>query len=179
MAWPPSSRVVNSSTWLLEKFSKLGLAGMLPNFLPNIGGTCSMEQSGATVAINDLLVSVHGHDDNASMVLFPGGWPAGQSVRFERIRTKGAFVVSAAAVGAGDKADGSAPLPVQLTAPVDIASLAGQNLTVAWAAGETPTVKAVGGAAVPVEAVGCGVQGTLGLSCYRFATAVGGSYTLQ
>ena len=48
MAWPPSSRVVNSSTWLLEKFSKEGLQGMLPNFLPNIGGTCSMEQSGAT-----------------------------------------------------------------------------------------------------------------------------------
>ena len=69
------------------------------------------------------------------MVLFPGGWPAGETVRFERIRIKGAFTVSATATGAGDKADGSAPRPVKLTSPVRIASLAGQNLTVAWWAG--------------------------------------------
>ena len=79
------------------------------------------------------------------MVLFPGGWPAGETVRFERIRIKGAFTVSATATGAGDKADGSAPLPVKLTSPVRIASLAGQNLTVAWWVGAAPTVKVEGG----------------------------------
>ena len=82
------------------------------------------------------------------MVLFPGGWPAGETVRFERIRIKGAFTVSATATGAGDKADGSAPLPVKLTSPVRIASLAGQNLTVAWWVGAAPTVKVEGGASV-------------------------------
>ena len=51
-----------------------------------------MEQAGATVAINDLLVSVHGHGENASMVLFPGGWPAGEAVSFERIRVKGTHI---------------------------------------------------------------------------------------
>ena len=50
-----------------------------------------MEQAGATVAINDLLVSVHGHGTNASMVLFPGGWPAGEPVSFQRIRVKGTY----------------------------------------------------------------------------------------
>ena len=113
------------------------------------------------------------------MVLFPGGWPAGETVRFERIRTKGAFTVSATATGAGDKADGSAPLPVKLTSPVRIASLAGQNLTVAWWAGAAPTVKVEGGASVAVEPASCGVAATLGRPCYRFATAVGESYTLQ
>jgi len=52
-----------------------------------------MEQAGATVAINDLLVSVHGHGENASMVLFPGGWPAGEAVSFERIRVKGTHYI--------------------------------------------------------------------------------------
>ena len=113
------------------------------------------------------------------MVLFPGGWPAGETVRFERIRIKGAFTVSATATGAGDKADGSAPLPVKLTSPVRIASLAGQNLTVAWWAGAAPTVKVEGGASVAVEPASCGVAATLGRPCYRFATAVGESYTLQ
>jgi hypothetical protein len=133
-----------------------------------------MEQSGATVAINDLLVSVHGHDENASMVLFPGGWPAGEAVSFERIRIKGAFTVSASAMGAGDKADGSAANLVKLTAPVGVTSLAGQNLTFAWPwPGAKPSVTAAsGGATVALETAACGVR----LPCYRFATTQGASY---
>jgi len=50
----------------------------------------------STVAINDLLASIHGHGENASLVLFPGGWPAGEAVSFERIRVKGAFVTTQA-----------------------------------------------------------------------------------
>jgi hypothetical protein len=96
--------------------------------------------------------------------------------------------VSAAAVGAGDNAaaaaaadsarSGSAgPLPVKLTEPVEITSLAGANLTFAWWPGSTPSVKAVTGAsgsaaAVVVEAVPCGVR----LPCFRFSTTQGVSY---
>lgn len=177
MAWPPSSRVVNSSTWLLDKFERSGLSGLLPNFLPSIGGTCAMEQSGATVAINDLLVSVHGHGENASMVLFPGGWPAGEAISFQRIRIKGAFTVSADAVGAGDQPGGGGALPVKLTGPVRVTALAtGQNLTFAWWPGSQPSVTvASDGAVVAVKAVACGVR----LPCFRFATTQGVSYELR
>lgn len=40
-----------------------------------------MENSGSTVAINDLLVSRHGHGQAAALRVLPAGWPAGVPVR--------------------------------------------------------------------------------------------------
>jgi hypothetical protein len=40
-----------------------------------------MENSGATVAVNDLLVSRHGHGSAAAIRVLPAGWPAQQPVR--------------------------------------------------------------------------------------------------
>ena len=114
------------------------------------------------------------------------------------IRIKGAFTVSAAAVGAGDNATDA--LPVKLTAPVSITSHAGQNLTLAWWVGAKPPTVTVtrdggggssarsdsidsdsssdssggGDSAVVVVAVDCGVR----RPCYRFATTQGDTYSI-
>jgi hypothetical protein len=118
-------------------------------------------------------------------------------VERRNIRIKGAFTVSAAAVGAGDKATDA--LPVKLTAPVRITSHAGRNLTLAWWVGAKPptvTVARNGGGgssarsdskdsgsesgrggdrAVMVVAVHCGVR----RPCYRFATTQGATYSIE
>ena len=101
---------------------------------PTGGSGCNIENSGATVAINDLLASVHGHGANSTLRLFPGGWPVGQAVSFEQIRVRGAFLVSASATGgAGDEA--------QLSGSVIVSSLAGNLLRFLWPRpGVTPTV---------------------------------------
>jgi hypothetical protein len=48
----------------------------------------AIENVGASVAINDLLATVHGHMNIMSaLVLFAGGWPKGQAVSFRQVRT--------------------------------------------------------------------------------------------
>ena len=71
MAWPASARVVHSTAELLQHFDLALSHTMMNNFIPFInnrpsgGSGCNIENSGATVAINDLLASVHGHGDQA------------------------------------------------------------------------------------------------------------------
>lgn len=172
MAWPPSARVVQSASTLLGHFDTSLNHTMMPNFIPFIynrptgGSGCNIENSGATVAVNDLLASVHGHGDRAVLRLFPGGWPAGQTVNFADIRVRGAFTVSARAVGAvADK--------VALAGPVTITSDAGSPLSVQWpVAGVTPNVTlASDGTDVPVASVGS--------ATFRFSTQAGQTYVLQ
>ena len=87
------------------------------------------------MAINDLLASVHGHGQNSTLRIFPGGWPAGQTVSFEQIRVRGAFTVSGAATGGAED-------EAQLSGPVIVSSLAGNSLRFLWPKqGETPTVR--------------------------------------
>jgi hypothetical protein len=125
LAWPPASRVVQSATNLLSNFQKAVGEVLMPNFLPYInnrpdaGLGCNMENSGANVAINDLLVSRHGHGETAALRFFPGGWPQDQPVSFQNILTKGAFRVSASANGLGDGK------PVYYTEPITITSVVG------------------------------------------------------
>lgn len=171
MAWPASARVVQSTSKLLGHFDTALNHTMMPNFIPFIynrptgGSGCNVENSGATVAVNDLLASVHGHGDQAVLRLFPGGWPVGQKITFSNIRVKGAFTVSATAVGVvGDQVD--------LSGPVTITSYAGSPLSVKWPTmGVKPNVTvARTGARVPTTSVG---------SAFRFATQVGQTYLLQ
>lgn len=171
MAWPASARVVQSTSKLLGHFDRALNHTMMPNFIPFIdnrptgGSGCNIENSGATVAVNDLLASVHGHGDQAVLRLFPGGWPMGQKIAFSNIRVKGAFTVSAMAVGAvGDQVD--------LSGPVTITSHAGLPLTVKWPmTGVQPNVTVANtGVHIPTTSVG---------SAFRFATKVGQTYLLQ
>jgi len=117
------------------------------------------------VAINDLLVSMHGHGNVSALRFFPGGWTTGQPVSFVNIRTKGAFLMAASAVGQGD---GVTPWYVQ---PIKITSLAGKTCTVVdpFNNGSYPIVRDSQGRSVPVWGVATG---------YQFFTEVGGSYTL-
>merc|ERR1712050_450520 len=62
---------------------------MQPNLWPSMNGG-GVEQVGATQAVNDLLIQNVGGVIN----FFPGFEP-GQPISFKRIRTIGAFVVSA------------------------------------------------------------------------------------
>ena len=71
-----------------------------------------MENSGATVAINDLLVSRHGHGVNASIRVLPAGWPAAQPVRWGFLCEEGARgAVRAIGLGGADQAT---PPPLSL-----------------------------------------------------------------
>ena len=166
MAWAPSARVVNSTAWLLPKFRGGWGHVAQPNGFPSISMGDALENTGASVAINDLLASVHGHGNASALVLFPGGWPVGEAVSFRRIRVRGAFTVSAAATGTGERMT-----DVHFTTPVTVDSLAGKSLTLAWPrAKAAPTVKTAGGAAVSVLAVSCGVSGRSRLRSHACCT---------
>eukprot|EP01043_Picozoa_sp_COSAG02_P066514 COSAG02_NODE_10379_length_1955_cov_0.910022_2_plen_138_part_00 len=82
MAWAPSARVVNSSTWLLPRLAGGWDRFAQPNGFPQISMGDAIENAGASVAINDLLATVHGHMNMSALVLFAGGWPKGQAVSF-------------------------------------------------------------------------------------------------
>lgn len=172
MAWPSSARVVKSTAALLPRFERALTDTMMPNFIPFIlnrptgGSGCNIENSGATVAINDLLASVHGHGANASLRILPGGWPQGEHVSFSDIRVRGAFTVSASAVGTGTG--------VSLTSAVAVKSLAGNPLTIYWAGlGESgePVVHTRNGSLIAVHPVGH--------EKYQFQTDLGSLYLVS
>jgi hypothetical protein len=107
LAWPPASRVVGNVTHLLTQFQTAAQSTMMNNLLPyivnhpNSGSGCNMENSGATVAINDLLVSRHGQGAYKAIRYLPNGWPHGQPVSFANIRVKGGHLAAGQAVGVG------------------------------------------------------------------------------
>ena len=117
-----------------------------------------LENIGATVAINDLLLQSHG----GVMRFFPV-WdaPALGAASFTTLRAYGAFLVSASIDGAGT------------VAPVALASEVGGDVVFAspWGGGGTPRVADGSGAAVPVAAVTPGV--------FSFPTSAGGTYTIS
>jgi hypothetical protein len=165
-----TARQVNSTPGLLRHFDTALNHTMMNNFIPFIdnrptgGSGCNIENSGATVAVNDLLASVHGHGAHATLRLFPGGWPADQAVSFRNIRVKGAFTVSAAAVG---RAGGQ----VALSGDVSITSIGGAPLTIRWpVTGHTPIVKSPAGVRM-ITQVSPGV--------WRFNTTSETTYTIS
>jgi len=170
LAWPPAARVVapTGAARLLDEFERAVNLTMMPNFVPFLwnrpgsGSGCTTEQAGATAAINDLLVSTHGHGDNASIWVLPGGWPQGADVSFRRLRVRGAFLISAQAIG-------TAGLPRLLS--LTVKSLAGNSVALRWPDRRAPTVRR-NGSAVAVSAQPGG-GGALTLS---WPTAAGASY---
>ena len=170
MAWPPSARVVQSTERLLTKFTKALNDTMMPNFIPYIenrptgGSGCNIENAGATVAVNDLLASVHGHGANASLRILPGGWPVGQPISFQHVRVRGAFTVSASGVGTGSS--------YILSSPVHVESLGGNPLVFNWPFTPPPMVQELSsGSSVPTKAAG--------QQRYRFETKTGSAYAIR
>jgi len=117
-----------------------------------------LENIGATVAINDLLLQSHG----GVMRFFPV-WDATAlgAASFTTLRAYGAFLVSASVDEDG------------LVSPVALSSEVGGDVVFEspWAGGAAPKVVDGSGAAVPVVAVSAGV--------WSFATDAGGAYTIS
>ncbi len=95
LAWPSATRVTDgaiagASNLLLDRFESALNVTMMPNFWPTMSGG-GIEQVGATLAINELLLQSH----EGFIVLFPA-WGAGSAASFVTLRTRGAFLVSAA-----------------------------------------------------------------------------------
>ena len=141
---------------LIEAFARAIASTTAHNgCVENNGGM--LENIGATVAINDLLLQSHG----GVMRFFPV-WDATAlgAASFTTLRAYGAFLVSAAVDAGGT------------VSPVTLASEVGGDAVFAapWGAA-APRVADGSGAAVPVTAVSPGV--------FSFPTAAGGAYTIS
>ena len=104
LAWPSAAKLVDGAaepssefgtTTLLDEMERALNHTMQPNLWPSMNGG-GVEQVGATQAINDLLCQ----SVNGKIHLFPG-WEPGASVSFSKIRTPGAFLVSASRSSTG------------------------------------------------------------------------------
>eukprot|EP00038_Savillea_parva_P031017 m.82296 g.82296 ORF g.82296 m.82296 type:complete len:1149 (+) comp9456_c0_seq1:212-3658(+) len=95
LAWPSATRVTDGaipgqSALLLARFETALNHTMQPNFWPSMNGG-GVEQIGATIAINELLLQSH----EGFISLFPA-WGQGTPASFTSLRARGGFVVSAA-----------------------------------------------------------------------------------
>jgi hypothetical protein len=160
------------STTLLNHLESALNHTMQPNFWPSMDGG-GVEQVGATQAINDLLLQ----SVESTLHFFPG-WEPGHTVSFSRLRTPGAFIVSATLTTTtttsssssstatmngkaaryspqlGAHSGGGATLggSTRAVTGVTIKSEAGAPCTVAAAFGGAPTVTAAtGGHSVPIR----------------------------
>jgi len=159
LSWPPAVRVSERSdaAGLVAAFSAAILSTTGNNAcVENNGGM--LENIGATVAINDLLLQSHG-----GVARFFPVWDAAAlgAAAFTTLRAYGAFLVTAAVDGGG------------AVSPVAVASEVGGAFVFEspWGAGATPKVVDGGGAAVPVSPVGEGV--------FSFGAIAGGAYTIS
>ncbi len=159
LSWPPAVRVSGreDAAALVNSFSNAILSTTGNNAcVENNGGM--LENIGATVAINDMLLQSHGGVSR----FFPV-WdaPALGSASFSTLRAYGAFLVSATVDGGGT------------VSPVALASEVGGAFVFEspWGAGAAPKVVDGGGAAVPVTTVSQGV--------FSFVTSAGGTYTIS
>ena len=176
LAWPPASRVVTASgtPQLLERFETAVNLTMMPNFVPFIwnrpgsGSGCTTEQAGATKAINDLLASVHGHAENSSIRLFPGGWLSGERVSFQTLRLRGAFLLSASAEGVA----GGGP-PHLLSC--EVTSLTGMLLRLHWPRPKPPLVTLSGSGSGSAVAI----AHDLARRTYSWSTTAGATYKIS
>jgi len=159
LSWPPAVRVSGrgDAETLLTSFAT-AIASTTGNngCVHNHGGM--LENIGATVAINDLLLQSHG----GRMRFFPA-WNATAlgAASFTTLRAYGAVLVS----GAVD-ADG-------LVGPVSLEAEVGGDVVFesAWPGPAAPKITATGGGAIPAAAVSPGV--------YSFASKAGGKYTIS
>lgn len=158
LSWPPAVRVSGQedATTLIGKFA-VAIPSTTGNnaCVQNQGGM--LENIGATVAINDLLLQSHG-----GMLRFFPVWNATAlgAASFTTLRAYGAFLVSASVAADGAVSD------------VALFSEVGEEVVFAspWA-GPVPHVSESDGTPVPVATVSAGV--------YSFATSAGVSYTIS
>ena len=140
---------------------------MQPNFWPSMGGG-GLEQVGATVAVDELLLQSH----EGFLVFFPA-WERGSSAAsFQNLRARGAFLASGAIDSSGHVQPG-----------LEIYSETGGvcQLVSPWPGDHTPTapftVKTTGGALIQV-----GIATTVGPAdtpVYSFRTDAGETYVLS
>ncbi|MFI5757295.1 glycosyl hydrolase family 95 catalytic domain-containing protein [Streptomyces sp. NPDC051569] len=126
-----AARVGYPAQSLFDKFKQVIDGRMVANL--RIGdGNHGIEKSGATEAINSMLVQ----SDQGIITVFPD-WPAGRNAGFWQLRQKGAFVVSSAKES-------------DRVSYVDVTSKAGGTLRLKspWTSG-TVSVTGANGAAVP------------------------------
>jgi hypothetical protein len=120
-----------------------------------------LENIGATVAINDLLLQSHG----GRMRFFPvwNSTALGAAASFTTLRAYGAFLVSASI----DAATGA------VASPVTVESQVGGDAAFEspWEVAAAPKVTDEAGAAVPTTVVSPGV--------YSFASKAGGKYSIS
>ena len=96
LAWPSATRITNGSapgraSALLDRYEAALKTTMQPNFWPDMGGG-GLEQAGAAVAVDELLLQSH----EGFLALFPA-WERGvHAASFTTLRARGAFLVSAA-----------------------------------------------------------------------------------
>lgn len=104
LAWPLAAKIVDGgapstsefgTSTLLDAFEQALNRTMQPNLWPSMNGG-GVEQVGATQACNDLFLQSVG----GSLRFFPG-WEPGAAVSFDRLRTIGAFLVSASRDASG------------------------------------------------------------------------------
>ena len=162
LAWPSATRVTDgalpgASKLLLDRFESALRGTMMPNFWPSMSGG-GIEQVGATLAINELLLQSH----EGFLALFPA-WGAGAAASFTTLRTRGAFLVSA-----------SIDSTRTVAAGVRIVSEAGGVCRVLSPWKDAPRVVGAGGAAVAVRE-----ETVRGVAVHAFDTEKGGAYRMS
>ena len=161
LSWPPAVRVSNhtDSAELVSAFANAIRSATGNNgCVHNNGGM--LENIGATVAINDMLLQSHG----GYMRFFPV-WDATTlgAVSFSTLRAYGAFLVSAAVDNTG------------LVTPINVTSEVGGNVTFLdpWDSAGTPMVTAADGSKFPVTSI------SPDRAVYTFATKAGMAYQIS
>ena len=159
LSWPPAVRVSGreDAATLIDAFAAAIASNTGENAcIENNGGM--LENIGATVAINDLLLQSHG-----GVLRFFPVWNATAlgAASFSTLRAYGAFVLSASVDAGGT------------VSAVSLDSDVGGDVVFAspWGGAAAPRVADGGGNAVPVTTVSPGV--------FSFATKIGGSYVIN
>ena len=159
LAWPSAARMADrfdpypfNGSVLMDAWESALAAHMQPNFWPNLGGG-GLEQAGATLAVNELLLQSF----EGFLRFFPG-WPLGELACFSTLRAVGAFLVSGCVDEAGEIGD------------LTVLSEVGKPCEfVPFSTGKV-TVRSKG-KAVPLESAGSGRL--------RFQTRAGETYELS
>ena len=155
-SFPAAVRVGINASLVLDQLAMLVRLQMPPNgYLVEAGG--GYETAGTSIAVNEMLLQSW----EGFLRFFPV-YPDGEPAEFESLRAVGAFLV-----WSRREADGR-------VVGTRVVSEAGRNCTVLPPPGTTMKVVGAAGAAVPTQRVTVGAQAGL----WRFATAVGGAYSL-
>jgi hypothetical protein len=152
-SFPAAVRAGVNASFILGNMSAVIRLTMAPSGMLNEGQECS----GATQAVNDMLMSSYG---SPPIIRLFAAWPAMQDASFVNLRAKGAFLLSAS-------------IAADAVGPVFLASERGARATLQspWASGVKVTDEATGQPVAVTQAPGTDL--------YSFDTAAGGSYRVE